>query len=51
MVSSNNSGGHAASLKSASTRKRHKQRNADRHITFMLITVAIAFMVMSFPFQ
>lgn len=40
------------SFESASTRKRHqRQRNADRHITFMLIAVAIAFMVMSFPFQ
>jgi hypothetical protein len=40
------------SLEAASTRKRHqRKRNTDRNITFMLITVAIAFMVMSFPFQ
>lgn len=37
---------------SASTRKRQqRQRNTDRNITFMLITVAVAFMVMSFPYQ
>ncbi|CAF1091408.1 unnamed protein product [Rotaria magnacalcarata] len=35
-----------------SARKRlQRQRNTDRNITFMLITVAIAFMVMTFPFQ
>jgi hypothetical protein len=40
------------SLATASTRKRQqRQRNIDRNITFMLISVAIAFMVMSFPFQ
>jgi hypothetical protein len=38
-------------LDSASTRKRQRQRNTDRNITFMLIAVAIAFMVMSFPYQ
>ncbi|CAF2140769.1 unnamed protein product [Rotaria magnacalcarata] len=38
-------------LVTASARKRHRQRNIDRNITFMLIAVAIAFMVMSFPFQ
>ena len=36
---------------SASTRKRQRQKNTDRNITFMLIAVAIAFMVMSFPYQ
>ena len=40
------------SLAATSTRKRQqRQRNTDRNITFMLITVAIAFMVMSFPYQ
>ncbi len=40
------------SVEAASTRKRQqRKRNTDRNITFMLITVAIAFMVMSFPFQ
>ncbi|CAF0771657.1 unnamed protein product [Adineta steineri] len=38
-------------LGSASTRKRQRQRNIDRNITFMLIAVAVAFMVMSFPYQ
>ena len=38
-------------LGSASTRKRQRQKNIDRNITFMLIAVAIAFMVMSFPYQ
>ncbi|CAF2410630.1 unnamed protein product [Rotaria sp. Silwood2] len=41
-----------SSFGSSSTRKRqHKQRNTDRNITLMLITVAIAFMVMTFPYQ
>jgi ABC-type Na+ efflux pump permease subunit len=40
-----------STIDSASTRKRQRQKNTDRNITFMLIAVAIAFMVMSFPFQ
>ncbi|UJR21138.1 hypothetical protein I4U23_024237 [Adineta vaga] len=41
-----------SSLATTSIRKRQqRQRNTDRNITFMLITIAIAFMVMSFPFQ
>lgn len=52
MSTSSASGGSEPSLISASTRKRQqRQRNTDRNITFMLITVAIAFMVMSFPYQ
>lgn len=52
ILSTSNSGGMDPSLINASTRKRQqRQRNADRNITFMLITVAIVFMVMSFPFQ
>jgi hypothetical protein len=47
--SSNNSADSTAG--SASTRKRQRQKNTDRNITFMLIAVAIAFMVMSFPYQ
>ncbi|CAF1258797.1 unnamed protein product [Rotaria sordida] len=41
-----------SSCGTSSTRKRQqKQRNIDRNITFMLIVVAIAFMVMTFPYQ
>ncbi|CAF1180421.1 unnamed protein product, partial [Didymodactylos carnosus] len=37
---------------SSSIRTRTRQRqNTDRNITFMLITVALAFMLMSFPYQ
>ena len=52
IMSTSSGSGIDPSLASASTRKRQqRQRNADRNITFMLITVAIAFMVMSFPYQ
>jgi hypothetical protein len=50
--STSSASGVDSSLVSTSTRKRQqRQRNIDRNITFMLITVAIAFMVMSFPYQ
>ncbi|CAF2744884.1 unnamed protein product [Rotaria sp. Silwood2] len=43
---------HDTSPETSSTRKRmQKQQNIDRNITFMLITVAIVFMVMRFPWQ
>jgi hypothetical protein len=51
MTPTSSSSGNDPALKTASTRKRQKQRNTDRHITIMLIAVAIAFMVMSFPYQ
>ena len=35
----------------SSSKRIQRQRNTDRNITLMLITVAIAFMVMSFPYQ
>ena len=50
MVSSGSTTGDPT-VGTASTRKRQRQRNVDRNITFMLIAVAVAFMVMSFPYQ
>jgi len=51
MTSASSSTNADPTLGTASTRKRQRQKNTDRNITFMLIAVAIAFMVMSFPFQ
>ncbi len=51
-ISTSSTSGTEPQFVTTSTRKRQqRQRNTDRNITFMLITVAIAFMVMSFPFQ
>ncbi|CAF4772441.1 unnamed protein product, partial [Rotaria sp. Silwood2] len=50
IVQTNDAVTHDASPGTSSTRKRmQKQQNIDRNMTFMLITVAIVFMVMRFP--